>query len=57
MAYYRPTNRAFEALAADPARQAALRAELERLWSEHNQAAGGSTRVESEYLGVIATRT
>jgi SAM-dependent methyltransferase len=55
--YYGPTNQAFEALAADPARQAALRADLERLWSEHNQAAGGSTRVESEYLEVITTRT
>jgi SAM-dependent methyltransferase len=55
--YYGPTNRAFEALAADPARQGALRADLERLWSEHNQASGGSTRVESEYLEVIATGT
>jgi SAM-dependent methyltransferase len=55
--YYGPTNRAFEALAADPARQAALRADLERLWSGHNRAAGGSTRVESEYLEVTATRS
>jgi SAM-dependent methyltransferase len=54
--YYGPTNRAFEALAADPAKQAALRADLERLWSEHNRAGSGSTRVESEYLEVIATK-
>ena len=31
--YYGPTTRAFEALAADPARQAALRTDLERLWA------------------------
>jgi SAM-dependent methyltransferase len=55
-AYYGPTNRAFEALAADPAKQSALRADLEQLWSRHNRAAGGATRVESEYLEVIATR-
>jgi SAM-dependent methyltransferase len=55
--YYGPTNRAFEALAADTAKQASLRADLERLWSGHNQAAGGSTRVESEYLEVTATRS
>jgi SAM-dependent methyltransferase len=54
--YYGPTNRAFEALAADPARQAALRAVLEQLWSGHNTATGGTTRVESEYLEVLATR-
>ena len=54
--YYGPTNRAFEALAADSAKQAGLRADLERLWTEHNQAGSGATRVESEYLVVIATR-
>lgn len=54
--YYGPTNRAFEALAAEPAKQAALRADLERLWSGHNAAAAGSTRVESEYLEVFGTR-
>jgi hypothetical protein len=55
--YYGSTNRAFEALAADPARQADLRADLERFWSEHNLAASGSTRVDSEYLEVIGTRS
>lgn len=55
-AYYGPTNRAFAALADNPAKQATLRSDLERLWMSHNQATGGSTRVESEYLEVIATK-
>lgn len=54
--YYGPTQRAFEALNASPEKQAALRHDLERLWSEHNQARDGTTYVESEYLQVIATR-
>jgi hypothetical protein len=54
--YYGPTNRAFEALAAEPSKQSALRADLDRLWTSQNQVTGGSTRVESEYLEVIATR-
>lgn len=52
--YYGPTNRAFAAL--DAGGQAALRGDLERLWSERNAAAGGGTRVESEYLEVVATK-
>jgi SAM-dependent methyltransferase len=55
--YYGPINRAFEALAADPDKQAALRSDLERLWSEHNKATDGTTRVDSEYLEVLATRS
>lgn len=55
-AYYGPTNRAFEALAGEPAKQAALRADLEHLWSGRNRAPVGSTRVESEYLEVTAHR-
>jgi 2-polyprenyl-3-methyl-5-hydroxy-6-metoxy-1,4-benzoquinol methylase len=55
--YYGPTNRAFEALKAEPDKQTALRRDLERLWSTNNQAAEGSTRVESEYLEVLATRS
>jgi len=55
-AYYGPTNRAFEALATESAKQSALRADLERLWGSQNQATGGSTRVESEYLEVVAVR-
>lgn len=54
--YYGPTNRAFEILATDPDKQAALRADLERLWTNQNRAMGGATRVESEYLEVVATR-
>lgn len=52
--YYGPTQRAFDALDADA--QAALRSDLEQLWTEHNQATDNSTYVEGEYLEVIATR-
>lgn len=54
--YYGPTNRAFEAVTADPAKPAALFADLEQLWSQHNQATKELTRVESEYLEVNAVR-
>ena len=54
--YYGPTNRAFQALDAAPDKQTSLRRALETLWSENNQATGGATYVESEYLEVIATR-
>ncbi|MBI4872468.1 MAG: class I SAM-dependent methyltransferase [Candidatus Riflebacteria bacterium] len=52
--YYGPTQRTFDALEADT--QAAYRRDLERLWSEHNRATDGTTRVESEYLEVQAIR-
>ncbi|MHB1950992.1 MAG: class I SAM-dependent methyltransferase [Acidiferrobacteraceae bacterium] len=52
--YYGPINRAFGSLA--PARQTALRTELEQLWSKHNRASDGGTEVEAEYLEVIAVR-
>jgi len=52
--YYGPTQRAFAALEAEA--QAALRSDLERLWTEHNQATDDTTYVEGEYLEVIATR-
>jgi len=52
--YFGPTNRAFASL--DEAGQAALRRDLVDLWTEHNQATDGSTKVESEYLEVIAKR-
>lgn len=55
--YYGPAQRAFEALNANPEKQAALRGDLERLWSDHNQATDNSTLVESEYLEVIAVRS
>ena len=56
--YYGPTQRAFEALADDAAKQTALRGALEKLWTTNNRASTrGSTRVESEYLEVRAVRS
>jgi ubiquinone/menaquinone biosynthesis C-methylase UbiE len=52
--YYGPTYKAFGAL--DEKGQTALRQELEQLWSAHNQSQNGVTRVESEYLEVVAVR-
>ena len=52
--YYGPTNRAFAAL--DAAGQAALASDLEAHWSEANLAGHGETRVEAEYLEVVAVR-
>jgi SAM-dependent methyltransferase len=53
--YYGPTQRAFDALDTDA--QAALRNDLERLWTEHNQSTDNTTQVEGEYLEVVATRS
>jgi SAM-dependent methyltransferase len=53
--YYGPTQRTFDALDADG--QAALRKDLEQLWTENNQATDGTTYVEGEYLEVIAIRS
>jgi len=53
--YYGPTNRAFAAL--DAAGQAALRHDLEQLWTAHNRATDGTTDLEPEYLEVVAVRT
>jgi SAM-dependent methyltransferase len=52
--FFGPTQFAFAALDADG--QAALRRDLEQLWTEHNRADDGTTDVESEYLEVIAVR-
>lgn len=52
--FFGPTQFAFAAL--DMNGQAALRSDLEQLWTEHNRATDGTTEVESEYLEVIATR-
>ncbi|WP_442954794.1 class I SAM-dependent methyltransferase [Pelomicrobium sp.] len=52
--YYGPINRAFATL--DATRQAALRSDLEQLWSEHNRATDGTTYYEAEYLEVVAIR-
>ncbi len=52
--YFGPTQKAFGVL--DENGQAALRRDLERLWTENNQASDGTTTVEAEYLEVIAVR-
>lgn len=52
--YYGPTQKAFGLL--DEEKQAALRKDLEQLWATYNQATDGTTRVEAEYLEVIAVR-
>jgi SAM-dependent methyltransferase len=52
--YYGPTQKAFGLL--DEEKQAALRKDLEQLWSTHNQATDGTTRLEAEYLEVVAVR-
>jgi hypothetical protein len=50
--WYGPTVRAFAALEAT--RRLELRRALDRLWTEHNEATDGTTRVRSEYLEAIA---
>jgi SAM-dependent methyltransferase len=52
--YYGPMNRAFAGLA--PEGQAAFRADLEQLWTEHNRSNNGVSRYDYEYLEVEATR-
>lgn len=52
--YYGPTNRAYAAL--DATGQAALRADLEAVWTANNTATDGTTLVMSEYLEVNAIR-
>jgi 2-polyprenyl-3-methyl-5-hydroxy-6-metoxy-1,4-benzoquinol methylase len=53
-AWYGPTQRAFAAL--DQAGQAALRRDLEQLWTMHNSATDGTTAIVCEFLEVRATR-
>ena len=50
--WYGPTLRAFGTL--DETGREGLRRELERLWTDHNLATDGTTRVVSEYLEVVA---
>lgn len=52
--YFGPTQKTFDSL--DEPAQAALLKELVDLWAEHNAATDGTTKVESEYLEVIATK-
>lgn len=53
-ANYGPMSRAFASL--DASGQKNLRSELVTLWSAHNKAGNGTTKVDAEYLEVIATR-
>ena len=52
---YGPMSRAFASLDANG--QENLRCELVSLWSAHNKADDDSTKVDAEYLEVIATRS
>lgn len=52
--YFGPTQVAFSRL--DETGQAAMAAQMEALWTEHNLATDGATRVETEYLDVRAIR-
>ncbi len=54
--YFGPTHKAFEALEANPDKQAALQSDLTHLWTDHNQRSDGTTFVEAEYLEVHATK-
>jgi hypothetical protein len=51
---YGPMSRAFASL--DASAQERLQSELVQLWSTYNKATDGTTRVDAEYLEVIATR-
>ena len=51
---YGPMTRAFASIAGEAQRQ--LRDELTNLWSRHNRATDGTTRVDAEYLQVVAVR-
>jgi SAM-dependent methyltransferase len=52
--WYGPTVRAFGTL--DETRQGGLFTDLVQLWTEHNTAGPTATRVESEFLEVVAIR-
>ena len=51
---YGPMTRAFASIGEEAQRQ--LRDELTGLWSRHNRATDGTTRVDAEYLQVVAVR-
>jgi ubiquinone/menaquinone biosynthesis C-methylase UbiE len=52
--YFGPTKTTFARL--DEAGQAALAAQLESLWKDHNTATDGTTKIAAEYLDVRAIR-
>lgn len=51
---YGPMSRAFASLDFNGREE--LRSDLIRLWSAHNKAVDGTTKVDAEYLEIIATR-
>jgi SAM-dependent methyltransferase len=53
-ANYGPMTRAFASIGEEAQQQ--LRDEVTELWSSHNRASDGTTRVDAEYLQVIALR-
>ena len=53
-ANYGPMTRAFAAIGEEAQQQ--LRDELTELWSRHNRATDGTTKVDAEYLQVVAVR-
>jgi SAM-dependent methyltransferase len=52
--YYGPAQKALASLSEE--KGAALRKDLEELYTTHNKATDGTTRVEAEYLEVVAVR-
>jgi len=52
--YHGPANRAFASL--NRAGRLSLQAQMEELWSSHNLAHGGFTKVDAEWLEVVAKR-
>ena len=54
-ANYGPMTRAFASIGEEAQKQ--LRDELTDLWARHNRATDGTTRVDAEYLQVLAVRS
>ena len=52
--FYGPVHKAFCVL--DTRGKSALRSDLEKLWAENNLSRNGATRVNAEYLEVVAVR-
>lgn len=53
--YFGPTKKTYESL--DAHTRQAFQSDLAKLWGEHNRSNDGATRVEGEYLEVIALRS
>jgi SAM-dependent methyltransferase len=54
MEYYGPTNRAYASL--NDERRRAMHSDLTALWTRHNAAIDGTTRVSAEYIAVVGIR-